>query len=154
MRTDCAGSSITSPGALQILDFAVAGAVLEPPRNDPPASPLIGDCYIVGPSPTGAWTGWADAIAGYSTGGWRRIAAVPGMIVHVQSIDQDARYGPEGWELGALRGARLLIDGQQVVGARAASITAPTGGAIVDTEARASISAILTMLRQHGLIAS
>lgn len=139
--------------ALQILDFVGAGAVAEPPRNDPPASPVIGDCYIVGPAPTGAWTDWASALAGYSAGGWRRIPAVVGMGVYVQSTDQWATYRAGGWELGALRGSMLMIDGQQVVGAQAAAIPSPTGGSIMDAEARATIGQILAALRSHGLVA-
>ena len=42
--------------------------------------------------------------------------------------------------------------GQQVVGGRAAAISAPSGGAVVDADARAVIGQILTMLRLHGLI--
>ena len=145
---------ITHNEALQILDFAVAGNIVEPPRNDPPGTPLFGDCYIVGAAPTGAWVGWTDAIAGYSAGGWRRIVPVPGMEVYVQSLDQPARYTASGWEIGALRGQGLLIDGQQVVGARASPIADPAGGAVVDAECRESIVAILTTLREHGLISS
>ena len=140
--------------ALQILDFVVAGAVVEPPRNDPPTSPAIGDCYIVGPSPTGAWAGWADAIAGYSAGGWRQIAPVPGMRLYVQATDQWACYRAPGWDLGVVRGSKLAIDGQQVVGAQADSIGSPTGGSTIDAEARASIGQILAALRGHGLIAA
>jgi hypothetical protein len=46
----------------------------------------------------------------------------------------------------------LFIDGEQVVGKRGAAIPAPSGGASVDTEARAAVSQILEGLRQHGLI--
>jgi hypothetical protein len=125
--------------ALQVLDFVTAGAVLEPPRNDPPASASVGDCYIVGSAPTGLWAQWASSLAGYTAGGWRRIAAVPGMRVYVQSIDQWARFSAGAWELGAVRGSRLLVDGQQVVGARGAAIASTVGGANVDAEARATI---------------
>jgi len=48
----------------------------------------------------------------------------------------------------------LFIDGEQVVGTRAAAIAGPTGGATIDAEARAAVSQILEGLRQHGLIAS
>jgi hypothetical protein len=48
----------------------------------------------------------------------------------------------------------LFIDGEQVVGRRAAAIAAPAGGATIDTEARAAVSQILEGLRQHGLIGS
>ncbi|HEX6740607.1 MAG TPA: phage tail protein [Sphingomicrobium sp.] len=48
----------------------------------------------------------------------------------------------------------LFIDGEQVVGRRTAAIAAPSGGANVDTEARAAVAQILEGLRQHGLIDS
>jgi hypothetical protein len=58
------------------------------------------------------------------------------------------------WEIGALRGSGLFVDGQQVVGARCAAIAAPSGGAVEDAEARTAIDDILNTLRQHGLIGS
>jgi hypothetical protein len=140
--------------ALQTLDFAIAAAVLEPPRDDPPADPAIGDCFIVGATPSGGWAGWTDAIAGYSAGGWRRIAPVPGMRVWVESASQWATYHATGWEFGKVRGTQLLLDGQQVVGARGAPIGVPVGGSTIDEEGRASIAAILAALREHGLIAT
>ena len=48
----------------------------------------------------------------------------------------------------------LKVDGTKVVGNQGASVTNPTGGATVDTEARTAIIAALGRLRDHGLIAS
>lgn len=39
-------------------------------QNSPPGSPTEGDCYVVGTSPTGAWAGRANCIAGYLNGAW------------------------------------------------------------------------------------
>jgi hypothetical protein len=41
-----------------------------------------------------------------------------------------------------------------VVGSQAAAIASPTGGTNVDVQARSTIDAILSALRQHGLIES
>lgn len=140
--------------ALQTLDFLVAGAVEEPPRSDPPSSPAVGACYIVGGSPTGAWAGQSKAVAGFSTGGWRFIAPLDGMSAYVKASGVWANYRSGAWELGTLRGSSIVVDGQQVVGARTSAITSPTGGTIVDNEARAAIDQILVVLRAHGLIES
>lgn len=51
-------------------------------------------------------------------------------------------------------GETYTINGTQVVGARGAAVSDPTGGATVDTESRAAIAAILARLRAHGLIAT
>jgi hypothetical protein len=53
-----------------------------------------------------------------------------------------------------VRGASLVIGGQQVVGDRVAAVESPAGGTVVDAEARSTINAILDALRQHGLIES
>ena len=52
-----------------------------------------------------------------------------------------------------LRGARVVIAGNSVVGARRGAISGPAGGANIDAESRAAITAILGALRGHGLIA-
>jgi hypothetical protein len=46
----------------------------------------------------------------------------------------------------------VSIGGVDVVGARRAAIPDPTGGTVVDSQARAAIGAILGTLRGHGLI--
>jgi hypothetical protein len=88
-----------------------------------------------------------------SSGGWRFIEPIEGMFVWVKSLSAFGQYVAGQWELGAVRGSRLLIDGTQVVGAQAGSIAAPTGGATVDIEARDTIASLLNALITHGLIA-
>lgn len=138
--------------ALQLLDLIVAGAVEEPPRDAPPASPAPGNCYIVGATPTGGWSGLAGRLAGWTAAGWRFVAPVEGMSLYVRSSGDTATYRSGAWEIGRVLGSELVIGGDKVVGARAAAISAPAGGAVVDSEARAAIGAILAVLRGHGLI--
>jgi len=45
----------------------------------------------------------------------------------------------------------LMVGGTQVVGARQAAITSPTGGTTTDTQARTAINSIILTLRTHGL---
>jgi hypothetical protein len=49
-------------------------------------------------------------------------------------------------------GSSVVIDGVRVVGPREAAIPAPSGGTIIDAEARAAIGAMLAALESHGLI--
>jgi hypothetical protein len=63
-------------------------------------------------------------------------------------------YGSNGWEAGVVRASQILVDGQQVVGARSGAILDPSGGTTADPEARLAIIAILSALRQHGLIST
>jgi hypothetical protein len=137
---------------LQTLDVLVGGCVEEPPLASPPASPVIGESYIVDVDASGDWSGNSQSIAAFTSGGWRFIGPLDGMTVYIRSTGNWAAYRAGSWEIGRLRGSSLVIDGQQVVGSRAAAIASPAGGATIDAEARAAIDQILGSLRQHGLI--
>ncbi len=138
--------------ALQLLDVLVAAAVEGPPIADPPASPPVGNCYIVAGSPTGAWAGHAGQLAAFTSGGWRFITPCDGMTAQVRSGGGDAFYRGGSWELGTLRGSELAVDGLKVVGPQGAAIAAPSGGTTTDLEARTAIGEILAAMREHGLI--
>ncbi len=148
-----AGPSIISRGSLAKIDIVLAAAVETVGSNVPPASPLAGQCFIVGTAPTGAWAGQGKAIAGYGPGGWRFVAAVAGMRSLDKASGQTATFDGTSWVVGTLKGAKLELAGSQVVGARGAAVANPSGGTIVDVEARGAIAALLDRLRAHGLIA-
>jgi len=140
--------------ALQTLDILVAAAVEELPRAAPPASPALGAAYIVDSAPTGAWTGKAQNLAAYTTGGWRFIPPMDGVYVFVKSQQLWGGYRAGAWEIGKVRGSNLVLGGVQVVGSQAAAIPNPSGGITADSEARTAVGQILAALRQHGLIAT
>ena len=139
---------------LQTLDAIVAGAIEEAPLATPPATPAIGACYIVAESATDAWAGKSQLVATWTSGGWRFIQPVEGMALYERTSGTWTVYRSGGWETGMIRGASLLIDGQQVVGPKDSAIESPSGGTVVDSEARAAIDALLGTLRRHGLIAT
>jgi Protein of unknown function (DUF2793). len=56
----------TALNQIQILQTGVISVAL----NTPPGSPAQGDTYILGASPTGAWAGRANCLAGYFGTGW------------------------------------------------------------------------------------
>ena len=139
--------------SLRLADMAIGAAIEGLGVNTPPVSPVDGQCFILGSAPTGAWAGHSQALAGYGAGGWRFVEAVAGLSALDKGSGQTAVFNGTFWELGAIKGAKLAIAGNQVVGPRLAAIANPTGGTSVDTEARATIVAILDRMRQHGLIA-
>jgi hypothetical protein len=140
--------------ALILLDLAVQAVVEAVGVAVPPAAPTPGQCWIVGPAPSGAWTGQAQALAGWSDGGWRFLAAVPGMTAWSRADNADARFDGSSWSVGTLSGARLVLGGTPMLAARQPAIAAPANGTVVDREVRSAVSAILSALRTHGLIAS
>lgn len=48
----------------------------------------------------------------------------------------------------------LKVAGTKVIGAQGAAVADPTGGAVIDVEARAQLSLLLARVRTHGMIAT
>ncbi len=139
--------------ALQRIDFLLCPVVEEPPRPSPPANPVAGQAFLVAAGASGAWVGHDGQIAGYGEGGWRFIVAIDGASALDRSSGQMMLRRDGTWEAGIMRAQELRINDLPVVRARQAAIPAPTGGATVDAECRAAISAIISAVRAHGLIA-
>lgn len=162
--TDRLGLPLLAPGqaqkelvhneALQLLEMLVAGAIEEPARNAPPTAPAPGSCYLVGSAPTGTWSQYAGHLAAFTSGGWRFVPPAPGMAALVKSSGVTVSYTGSAWETGTIRAEQVLVDGLQVVAARASAVPDPAGGSVVDAEARSALVQILSALRQHGLIAA
>jgi hypothetical protein len=138
--------------ALQSLDVLVAAAVEGAPLATPPASPNLGNCYIVAANPTAAWAGKAQQLAAFTSGGWRFVVPRDGLAVYVKSSGATAAYRGGAWVFGDLSGSQVSVAGVKVIGARGAAIAAPAAGATVDAEARTAIGQVLAALRTHGLI--
>lgn len=149
-----AQKELTHNEALLLLDLGVQAGVVAVGVDTPPIAPVAGQAWVVGAAPTGAWTGQAGAIAGWTAGGWRFLVPREGFAVWCEATGTVARSRAGAWETGLVRAAALLVDGAAVVGARRAAVADPSGGTTVDAKARATIGQILEALRGHGLIAS
>lgn len=139
---------------LALIDLLIGAAVDGFLVNTPPASPMVGACYIIGGAPTDAWAGHAGALAGFTAGGWRFVAPTEGLSATEKASGEPVTFRAGDWEKGQVRANRVSIGGDQVVGARQAAVADPSGGTTIDTEARSAIAALLARLRQHGLIAN
>jgi hypothetical protein len=133
-----AQKEMTHNEALALLDMAVQPVVQAVAPATVPATPATGQCWIVGPTATGAWNGQAGAIAAWTAGGWRFLAPFEGMTAW-SLADQ----GPVRREAGAWR-----------IAARQAAIATPVAGTTIDAESRAAIGAILSVLRANGAIST
>jgi hypothetical protein len=66
--------------ALQALDVIIHGVVQGSSLiNEPPASPQIGETYLVGATPVAAWQGYPNHVACWTEGGWRFRAPFQGL---------------------------------------------------------------------------
>lgn len=137
--------------ALARLDLAVHGTATAAAAEIPPPAPVPGQSWILGEAPQGEWSGHGGEVAGWTEGGWRFVAPCEGMRLWLGESDGFALFSGGNWRLGEAYG-RLFVNGVQVVGPRAAAIVEPSGGLVVDAEARASILAVLDVMRAHGLV--
>ncbi len=93
-----AQKEVTHNAALNDLDFLAKPSVIDYTLSTPPAAPNTGDAYIVGPSPTGAWSGFANYMAGYY-GGWVLKAPVAGWMVWSRNGNRVLYYTGSAWAL-------------------------------------------------------
>jgi Protein of unknown function (DUF2793) len=126
---------ITHNEALARID-ALLHPVVEAKLTAPPAGltdSSDGLCWLIGSPATGQWVGRSAQLARWSGGSWRYLEPVPGMTVWLVSGNKRLFYMAGIWvEPGAINN--------------------PVAGAIIDTEARAAVNAILDHLRQISSI--
>jgi hypothetical protein len=95
-------------------------------------------------------TTYADILAYSTLGMFYDIASAA--QAHYFRIAGSTIVDIENGGLNLASGKVLKVNGTQVVTARQANITQPTGGTTIDTQARAAINSILTLLQTHGLM--
>ncbi|MCZ7595823.1 MAG: DUF2793 domain-containing protein [Hyphomicrobium sp.] len=88
---------VTHNEAIRALDAIVQLGVLDRDLTAPPASPADGARYIVGASPTGAWSGHAGSIAAYQDGAWMFYAPGEGWIAWVADEDVAVVWDGSVW---------------------------------------------------------
>jgi hypothetical protein len=93
-----AQKEVTHNAALNDLDFLAKSSVIDYTISTPPSSPNTGDAYIIGPSPTGAWSGFANAIAGYYAG-WSIKTPVAGWTAWSRNGNRLLYYTGSAWTL-------------------------------------------------------
>ncbi len=118
--------------ALLAVDVLLHSAI-EAVIATPPTAPSNGQCWLVGSGATGAFAGQTDRIAAWSEGGWRFIAPREGMRAYDIAVATYRLYSGGTWRL-------------------VAAPAAPSGGTVIDSQARTAITAIITALRNTGLL--
>ena len=108
--------------ALNKLDV-LTQPVVQAMQNDPPTSPVNGQAWIVGSSPTGAWTGQSGKI-GYYLDGWFFYAPFLGMRFYNAALGVDMQYDGSAW-------AELEYGGDGAVAAVAVDPDAPETGGVI-----------------------
>lgn len=129
--TGQAQKEFTVNEALALID-ALLHAAIDGEAAAPPSEPREGECWLVGSAPTGDWTGQPGQIACRQSGTWLFAAPVEGMTVYDRSAGQLIRFR-DGW-------------------IRTASVAVPSGGEVVDVEARTAIGELIDNLNTLGIL--
>lgn len=110
---------------------AIIHCAVEGTLTTPPASPVDGQSWLVGTSPTGDWARQAGAIASRQAGQWLFTPPRDGLRVLDRTTGQEKRYHG-GWKAPT-------------------APSAPAGGTTIDAEARAAIADLVAKLREAGV---
>lgn len=116
---------------LAVLDALQPGAV-QASLPQPPTLPDEGDCYRVTAPALLGWAGCEDHLAIRIGGSWHFIPPQDGMTLFDRAADTRLFF-QSGWQ-----------------NAQAPAI--PSGGAVIDVEARAAIAQLIEALREGGLL--
>lgn len=112
------------------LDALVQPVAIDKDLAAPPGSPVNGDVYIVGGSPTGAWSGKTRQIARFTsvTPGWEFYPPRKGWEIYVQDENKPYRYDGSSW-VDAGSGAStsgVLVAAQSAVASSVTGVTTET----------------------------
>lgn len=129
-----AQKEITHNEALILIDALLPGSVMAQANDPATLTPEPGQAWIIGSAPLADWEGHATKIAVFSEGGWRFIPPVPGMRLYDRAAAMVRRFDGSIWS-------------------EASAIVDPSGGGVVDAEARATLASLLATLRLAGLVA-
>jgi hypothetical protein len=89
---------VTHNDALNILDVVIQAVVQDVGLNTPPGSPTVGQCWVVGSSPTGAWAGKASQIAqAVDGGGWFFVAPFKRLKLWNETTDEYVMFDGTNW---------------------------------------------------------
>ena len=110
---------------------ALLRPLVEGESDAPPPEPADGAGWIVGADAQGEWTGREGALAFHIAGSWIYAQPSEGTVVFDRALG-GLRHWHNGWQAMALPAI-------------------PTGGAVIDTQARAAIEELIAQLRAFGL---
>jgi hypothetical protein len=147
-----AQKEVTHNEALQAIDIKLHLGVASRSVSEAPETAVAGDAYIVPSGATGAWSGAEGSIAFFDGLGWIYSSPVSGSVAWI--ADEGCMVVWEGSWSSGWPVSSLIVGTRTLFGAPAVAINGPQGGAVVDGEARATLSGLLAALRDQGILLS
>lgn len=110
---------------------ALLHCAIEGESAAPPSTPVEGETWLVGASPTGAWADQAGKLACRQAGNWLFVNPRDGLRLLDRATGQERRF------FGVWRFPDAPLE--------------PIGGSVVDAEARAAIVQLIAALKDAGV---
>ncbi|PZU46479.1 MAG: hypothetical protein DI568_11760 [Sphingomonas sp.] len=133
---------ITHNEALLLLDALTLPVAERADLGEPPAEVEEGQCWLLAGNATGIWADQAGKLALWTAGGWRFLDLPDGSAIYVKYSAKLMRKSSNGWAVECWTGSA------------GPSISAPSGGSIMDIQARAAITSLIQRLEAIGLLVS
>ncbi|QXQ05497.1 DUF2793 domain-containing protein [Sphingosinicellaceae bacterium] len=132
-----------------LLHLAVETSVLALP----PVAPSPGQAWIVAAAATGIWAGHAGEVASFGSGGWRYTVPREGCVAWLRDVQRFAVRTGTGWRDDGWPSSGVRIGSRLALGEVPAVIAVPSGGTVLDAQARFVIIALTDALRAQGIVA-
>jgi hypothetical protein len=133
---------VTHNEALLVVDALLCPVVEHAELATPPVDPVAGQCWLIPAVATDAWESRRGQLAAWTAGGWRFLELPSGASLFDRHSGRTIRRTDTGWMIDRWRGEA------------APAIATPSGGPVIDTEARAAIEGLITRLVGIGLISA
>ncbi len=114
---------------------ALMHCAIESERASPPANPLDGQTWAVATGASGAWAGQSGKLACHQGGQWIFVLPADGMAILNKATGQNIRRVGGTWQAPT-------------------APAQPSGGTVIDTQARESLNLLLQKLRDAGIFAT
>ncbi|WOE75689.1 DUF2793 domain-containing protein [Alterisphingorhabdus coralli] len=115
---------------LDLLVNMVVEGIAETPDG---LTPEPGQCWLISGTASGIWEEWRGSIAGFIAGEWVYLAPQDGQIVQVRATAARMVFRSGFWRMTP-------------------TMAEPSGGEVIDQEARSAILALRNALEQFGLM--
>lgn len=116
--------------SIELAELGLVASVVSRTVATPPGSPSLGDRYIIGPSPTGAWSGAANSIASWDGTQWLIAPPVLGARVLVDADDSTYAYDGSAWESRIQLTSRAVTDSSGTAEVMRLIFEKPSGDAV------------------------
>ena len=148
-----AQKEVTHNEAVATIDVLLHLAVETAQLALPPVSPTPGQAWIVAAAATGTWAGHVGEVANFGSGGWRFLMPREGCVAWLRDVQRFAVRTAAGWHDDGWPAIGVRIGSRLALAAVPATIAPPAGGALIDSEARSTIAALIAAMRGQGLVA-